>query len=100
MKLFDLPMFSFTDEPRHPVDFLAPNHLASTHPMSIFTQFTVVQRWDGDTQIGLNGLGSRSAAPSTAMSTHSSMSAPTSISSGIRSGSSCRRTTSRRCNGS
>ena len=63
MKLFDLPMFSFTEEPRHPTDFVAPNHLTATHPTSIFRQLTIVQRWDGETQLGLNGLALKERRP-------------------------------------
>lgn len=54
VQLFDMPMFTFTEAPAHPVDYLAPNHFSSTHPMSIFTMWTMVQRWrDDDVQIGL-----------------------------------------------
>jgi len=54
MRLYDLLMYTFTEEPRHPVDYLTPNHFSSTHRMSIFTQLTMVQRWrDDDVQIGL-----------------------------------------------
>ena len=50
---FDLTLYSFTDDPRHPVDYVAPNHFSSTHPLSIFTQHTIVQRWDGFVQVGI-----------------------------------------------
>jgi N-hydroxyarylamine O-acetyltransferase len=57
LRLFDMPLYTFTEVPQHPVDYLAPNHLSSTHPMSIFTQTTIVQRWDDDdVQVGLVGL--------------------------------------------
>jgi N-hydroxyarylamine O-acetyltransferase len=56
MKLFDLPMFTFSAEPKHPVDYVTANHFSSTHPLSIFTQFLMVQRWcDDDVQVGLVG---------------------------------------------
>jgi N-hydroxyarylamine O-acetyltransferase len=54
VSLFDMPLFTFTDQPAHPVDYVTPNHFSSTHPMAIFTQFTIVQRWrDDDVQVGL-----------------------------------------------
>ena len=54
MSLFDLPMFTFTDAVSHPIDYVTPNHFSATHPLSIFTTFTMVQRWrDDDVQIGL-----------------------------------------------
>lgn len=34
VSLFDLPMFTFTERPVHPVDYITPNHFSSTHPMS------------------------------------------------------------------
>ena len=49
----DLPLYTFTEERRHAVDYLAPNHYSSTHPLSLFTQHVIVQRWDGDVQVGL-----------------------------------------------
>lgn len=56
VSLFDLPMFTFAERPAHPVDYIAPNHFSSTHPMSIFTQLVIVTRWrDDGAQIGLNG---------------------------------------------
>jgi N-hydroxyarylamine O-acetyltransferase len=57
VRLFDMPLYTFTEAPQHPVDYLAPNHFSSTHPLSIFTQTTIVQRWDeDDVQVGLVGL--------------------------------------------
>jgi N-hydroxyarylamine O-acetyltransferase len=54
MSLFDMPMFTFTEVVSHAVDYVTPNHFSSTHPMSIFTAFTMVQRWrQDDVQIGL-----------------------------------------------
>jgi N-hydroxyarylamine O-acetyltransferase len=55
VRLFDMPLYTFTEAPQHPVDYLAPNYFSSTHPRSIFTQHTMVQRWDGDVQVGLVG---------------------------------------------
>jgi N-hydroxyarylamine O-acetyltransferase len=47
-------LYTFTEEPRHPVDFVTPNHFSSTHPRAIFTQLSMVQRWqDDDAQLGL-----------------------------------------------
>lgn len=51
--LSDQPLYTFTEDPRHPVDYLAPNHYSSTHPLSMFTQHVIAQRWDGDVQLGL-----------------------------------------------
>ena len=48
VSLFDMPLFTFTDTLAHPIDYVAPNHLSSTHPNSIFTQFTIVTRWRED----------------------------------------------------
>ena len=56
VSLFDMPMFTFTDVPAHPVDYITPNHFSATHPMSIFTQHVIAQRWRPDgVQVGLNG---------------------------------------------
>jgi N-hydroxyarylamine O-acetyltransferase len=56
VSLLDLPMFTFADRAAHPVDYIAPNHFSSTHPLSIFTQFVIATRWREDgVQIGLNG---------------------------------------------
>ena len=54
--LSDVPLYTFTEAARHPVDYLAPNHHSSTHPRSLFTQNVIVQRWEGDCQVGLVGL--------------------------------------------
>jgi N-hydroxyarylamine O-acetyltransferase len=56
VRLFDLPLYTFTEAPRHPVDYLAPNHYSSTHPRSLFTQTVIAQRWEDHTQVGLVGL--------------------------------------------
>ncbi|MGH2686128.1 MAG: arylamine N-acetyltransferase family protein [Actinomycetota bacterium] len=57
VRLFDMPLYTFTEAPQHPVDYVAPNHFSSTHPLSIFTQATILQRWErGDVQVGLVGL--------------------------------------------
>jgi N-hydroxyarylamine O-acetyltransferase len=56
VRLFDLPLYTFTDAPRHPVDYLAPNHFSSTHPGSLFTQTVIAQRWEGHTQVSMVGL--------------------------------------------
>jgi N-hydroxyarylamine O-acetyltransferase len=56
VRLFEMPLYTFTDTPQHPVDYIAPNHFSSTHPLSLFTQNTIVQRWDhDDIQVGLVG---------------------------------------------
>jgi N-hydroxyarylamine O-acetyltransferase len=56
VSLSDMQLYTFTEAPQHAVDYIAPNHYTSTHPLSIFTQHTIVQRWDdGDVQIGLVG---------------------------------------------
>jgi N-hydroxyarylamine O-acetyltransferase len=57
MWFYDLLLYTFTEEPRHPVDFLTPNHFTSTHELAIFTQMTIVQRWqEDDSQLGLVDL--------------------------------------------
>jgi len=43
-----MPLFTFTEQRAHPIDYIAPNHLSSTHPNSIFTQFTIATRWRED----------------------------------------------------
>jgi N-hydroxyarylamine O-acetyltransferase len=55
VRLFDLDLFTFTTTAKHAVDYLAPNHWTSTHPSSLFRNATIVQRWAGDTQVGLVG---------------------------------------------
>jgi N-hydroxyarylamine O-acetyltransferase len=53
VSLFDLPMFTFTEQRAHEVDYVTPNHFSSTHPLSIFTQHTIATRWrDDGVQIG------------------------------------------------
>jgi N-hydroxyarylamine O-acetyltransferase len=57
MWFHDMLLYTFTEEPRHPVDLVTPNHFTSTHPITIFTQLLMVQRWqDDDTQLGLVDL--------------------------------------------
>jgi N-hydroxyarylamine O-acetyltransferase len=57
MWFYDMLLYTFTEEPRHAVDFVAPNHFTSTHPLAIFTQLAMVQRWqDDDSQLGLVDL--------------------------------------------
>lgn len=57
MRFYDLLLYTFTEEPRHPVDFVTPNHFTSTHPLAVFTQLLMAQRWqDDDSQVGLVDL--------------------------------------------
>ena len=60
VRLFDMNLYTFTDAPQHPVDYIAPNHLSATHPRSIFRLTTMAQHWtevDGEhVQEGLMGL--------------------------------------------
>lgn len=57
VRLFDMPLYTFTEQPMHPIDYVAPNHLSATHPRSIFVQHRMVQRWDeADVQVGLVDL--------------------------------------------
>jgi N-hydroxyarylamine O-acetyltransferase len=44
MLLGDRLLYTFSSVPRHPVDYVAPNHFSSTHPLSVFTQHITVQR--------------------------------------------------------
>jgi N-hydroxyarylamine O-acetyltransferase len=53
VSLGDMALYTFTETPRHPIDYITPNHFTATHPQSLFTNVTIVQRWDGDTQVGL-----------------------------------------------
>lgn len=54
MWFYEMLLYTFTDQPRHPVDFVAPNHFTATHPNTIFKHLLMVQRWDHDnTQVGL-----------------------------------------------
>ena len=56
VRLFDLPLYTFTEAPRHPVDYLAPEPLLVDAPRSLFTQTVIAQRWEDHTQVGLVGL--------------------------------------------
>lgn len=57
VRLFDSPLYTFTEDPKHAVDYVTPNHFSATHPRSIFTQFAMVQRWDrSDALVGLVDL--------------------------------------------
>ena len=53
VRLGDDALYTFTEEPRHPVDYVAPNHYSSTHPLSLFTRHVLAQRWAGDVQVSL-----------------------------------------------
>ena len=55
VRLFDTVLYSFADQPRHPVDYVTPNHYSSTHPDSMFTKRPIAQRWEGDVQLALVG---------------------------------------------
>jgi N-hydroxyarylamine O-acetyltransferase len=56
VRLFEMPLYTFTDTPQHPVDYVAPNHFSSTHPMSIFRMALIAARWtDDDTSLALVG---------------------------------------------
>ena len=56
MCLSDHLLYTFTDHPRHPTDYIAPNHYSSTHPRSVFTGLPIVQRSDDQVQTILVGL--------------------------------------------
>jgi N-hydroxyarylamine O-acetyltransferase len=57
VRLFDMPLYTFSEVPQQPADYLPLNHFLSTSPRSMYTQTTIVQRWDdGDVQVGLVGL--------------------------------------------
>lgn len=54
--LGDRLLYTFSDEPRHPVDYVAPNHYTATHPMSRFiTGGITVQQANDDVQTVLQG---------------------------------------------
>ena len=64
LSLSDIALYTFTEAPQHPIDYVAPNHFASTHPRSLFTQVAMAQRWtDDDVQVGLVGLQLRERLP-------------------------------------
>jgi N-hydroxyarylamine O-acetyltransferase len=48
VSLFDMLLFTFTEQRAHAIDYVAPNHLSSTHPQSMFTQSVIVTRWRED----------------------------------------------------
>jgi N-hydroxyarylamine O-acetyltransferase len=48
VRLFEMPLYTFTESRQHPVDYIAPNHFSSTHPHSIFTQALIAARWTDD----------------------------------------------------
>jgi N-hydroxyarylamine O-acetyltransferase len=48
---FDL--YSFTQEPQYPIDYVVANHFVATHPHSPFVLRLVVQRTDGMTRWSL-----------------------------------------------
>jgi N-hydroxyarylamine O-acetyltransferase len=56
MRLGELPLYTFTDVPQHPVDYLAPNHFTATHPLSHFVHLPLAQHWEGTSQVSLTGL--------------------------------------------
>lgn len=44
MSLLDMALYSFTEAPQHPVDYVTPNHFAATHRLSLFTQVELTER--------------------------------------------------------
>ena len=48
-----MALYTFTDEPEYAVDYELANHFTSTHPRSDFTQFVMVQRGQGDSQVAV-----------------------------------------------
>lgn len=46
--LADKLLYTFNDEPRHAVDYIAPNHFTSTHPMSRFITGGITVQQAGD----------------------------------------------------
>jgi N-hydroxyarylamine O-acetyltransferase len=63
VSLFDLPLFTIDDRAAHPVDYVTPNHFSSTHPLSIFTQFTIASRWNDDVSVQLTDRGLKERRP-------------------------------------
>lgn len=56
MRCNDALLYTWSDERRHPVDYVTPNHFSSTHPMSVFVVNATVQRSLPDVQRTLAGL--------------------------------------------
>lgn len=56
LRLGERLLYTFTEEPRHPIDYAAPNHWTSTHPTSGFvTGGITVQQAGDDVQTVLQG---------------------------------------------
>jgi N-hydroxyarylamine O-acetyltransferase len=55
LKLNDRTIYHFTDEPRHPVDYVTPNHYTATHPQSGFVAAITAQLPGDDVQTVLRG---------------------------------------------
>lgn len=49
-------LYTWSDEQRHPIDYVTPNHFSSTHPLSVFVLNATVQRSTEDVQRTLAGL--------------------------------------------
>jgi N-hydroxyarylamine O-acetyltransferase len=50
MRCNDVLLYTFSEERRHPVDYVTPNHYSSTHPESVFLRGPTVQRSYEDVQ--------------------------------------------------
>jgi N-hydroxyarylamine O-acetyltransferase len=48
LKLGERTLYTFTLEPRHPVDYVAPNHFTSTHPKSGFVAGGITVQLPGE----------------------------------------------------
>ena len=56
LKLGDKTLYHFTDEPRHPIDYVAANHYTATHPQSGFVTGGITAQLPGyDVQTVLRG---------------------------------------------
>jgi arylamine N-acetyltransferase len=40
-----MALYTFTEQDRHPMAFIAPNRFTSTHPGSVYRKRLIVQRW-------------------------------------------------------
>jgi N-hydroxyarylamine O-acetyltransferase len=56
MRVNGVLLYTFSDEPRHSVDYVTPNHYSATHPLSVFVQAITVQRSTETVQLTLRDL--------------------------------------------
>ena len=67
MRVNDVLLYTFSEEPRHPIDYVTPNHFSSTHPMSVFVTAPTVQRSEDRRQLTLHGTDLTERRPDASM---------------------------------